>query len=385
MLRVIAILLSQVSLVVVFGLVDGSAATRAAELGPHLAKIRGVGKDGQGHPAAMAAYREVVRADAVQIPEILAGFAGAGPLAENWLRAAVDTIAERQLNGGQPLPQAELEAFVRDPAGPPAARSLAFEWLCRVAPSVREPLLQTMLDDPSAELRRSAVQLAIDNAGRIDKEKERERAIGEYRRALSAARDLDQVDLVAERLRDLGQSVDLPRHFGLVLNWRVMGPFDNTDRAGFQQVFPPEKQLNEGDTCQGSLGEVRWRPYVSSDRLGIVDLNAPLGERKQVTGYAWTRLRVPQPQEVEFRWTTRNASKIWLNGDLIAEQEVYHSGGSFDQYRVRATLRKGDNEVLVKVCQNEQTQPWTKEWGFQFRVCDEQGAAIPIEENKDNQ
>jgi len=30
----------------------------------------------------------------------------------------------------------------------------------------------------------------------------------------------------------------------------------------------------------------------------------------------------------------------------------------------------------VKVCQDGQTKDWTKEWQFQFRVCDATGTAI---------
>ena len=30
----------------------------------------------------------------------------------------------------------------------------------------------------------------------------------------------------------------------------------------------------------------------------------------------------------------------------------------------------------MKLCQDGQTQDWTKEWQFQFRVCDAAGTAI---------
>jgi len=47
-----------------------------------------------------------------------------------------------------------------------------------------------------------------------------------------------------------------------------------------------------------------------------------------------------------------------------------------DQYRVPIRLTKGANRFLVKLCQDGQTQDWTKEWQFQFRVCDAAGTAI---------
>jgi hypothetical protein len=39
-------------------------------------------------------------------------------------------------------------------------------------------------------------------------------------------------------------------------------------------------------------------------------------------------------------------------------------------------LKPGRNTILVKVCQNEQVEDWTKEWEFQIRVCDAAGTAI---------
>jgi hypothetical protein len=31
---------------------------------------------------------------------------------------------------------------------------------------------------------------------------------------------------------------------------------------------------------------------------------------------------------------------------------------------------------VVKVCQNEQTEPWAQNWAFQLRLCDATGKAI---------
>ena len=47
-----------------------------------------------------------------------------------------------------------------------------------------------------------------------------------------------------------------------------------------------------------------------------------------------------------------------------------------DQYRVNAQLKPGKNTLLVKMCQNEQKEDWTKEWEFQLRVTDALGTPI---------
>jgi len=184
------------------------------------------------------------------------------------------------------------------------------------------------------------------------------------------------VRLSADRLRKMGQKIDLPRHFGFIVRWKVIGPFDNTDEKGYDVAYPPEQKLDFQQAVPGKHADVKWTDYVAKDDYGKVDLNAGLVEEKQVIGYATTEFLSDQPREVEFRTTSFNAVKLWLNGKLIDKHKVYHSGSQLDQYVCRAALQPGKNTLLVKVCQNAQTQDWARVWGFQLRVCDESGTAV---------
>jgi hypothetical protein len=47
-----------------------------------------------------------------------------------------------------------------------------------------------------------------------------------------------------------------------------------------------------------------------------------------------------------------------------------------DQYVAHGKLKQGTNQILVKVCQNEQEESWAQRWQFQLRVCDELGTAV---------
>jgi hypothetical protein len=49
-----------------------------------------------------------------------------------------------------------------------------------------------------------------------------------------------------------------------------------------------------------------------------------------------------------------------------------------DQYTASGTLKKGRNEILLKVCQNNQTESWAQRWHYQIRVCDATGTPIPL-------
>jgi hypothetical protein len=240
------------------------------------------------------------------------------------------------------------------------------------------------MDDPSSELRRAAVQSAIDQAKSEAISGKKDKALALYRRAISSARDLDQVNTIDKQLKDLGETIDLPKHFGFVTRWKLIGPFDNTDRRGLDTVYPPEKELDAAAGYDGPFGQVQWKSHTSTDRYGLVDLNAVLGTRKQVTAYAWAELTSPREQDVEFRWSTYNANKLWLNGRLLAENAIYHAGERFDQYRAFGTLKTGNNMLLLKICQNEQTQTWARYWQFKLRVCDDHGTAVGLTEDLDN-
>jgi len=358
------------------------AAAAGSEIDSLLAKLRAVGPDGVGHREATRAWGELARADAAQLPQILAGLDGAGPLAANWIRTAVDAIAERELQHGRPLPAAELEKFVLDKGRDPRARRLAYEWLLRVDPSAKDRLIPGMLDDPSREMRRDAVARLIDQAARHAEAKRADEATAVYRQALAAARERDQIDLVARRLRGLGQKVDLVRQLGYVMRWKLIGPFEDVRGKGFDAVYPPEQELRFDAEYQGNKGPVRWKDFVCTDDYGTVDLNKGLVEVKEAVGYAATEFYAAAGREVELRFTSDNALKIWVNGALLASYKIYHAGTQPDQYINRVSLRSGRNVILVKVGQNELTQDWARAWDFHLRVVDLGGAPVLSAEEK---
>jgi hypothetical protein len=356
-----------------------AAAARPAagpDLEALLSVLKAVGPEGAGNRQAAGAWEELVRAEADQLPVILAGLDDAGPLAANWIRTAVDAVAERQLQHGGRLPAAALEQFVLERRHAPRARRLAYEWLVRVDPSAPGRLLGGMLDDPSMELRRDAVAREIEQAAALEKAQKPDRAAALYQRALSAARDRDQITLLADSLRKLGLAVDLPRHFGFLVRWKVIGPFDNTDEKGFDAAYLPERETDLKARYQGKHGTLRWTDYVTRDNYGWVDLNKALAEEKSVVGYALGEFVSRGRQEVEIRAASYNAVKIWLNGRLVHQRNVYHMGSQMDQYVCPVVLQPGPNRILVKVCQNAIMEEWANWWGFQLRVCDANGTAV---------
>jgi hypothetical protein len=351
----------------------------AADAGPLLARIKAVGSEGAGNAEAAQAWRELVALGPDALPAILTAF-NDDERACNWLRAAVDAVAEREVNAGRQLPADKLEAFLKDIKHAPAARRLAYEWLTRTDSTAPERLLPGMLNDPSVELRRDAVAVVLKEAGNKLAKKDRDGAKTAFKKALSGARDRDQVEAIAKALKDLGEPVDLAAHFGFICTWRLIGPFDSSGGKGYAAAFEPEKHVDLAAVLSGKGGkELRWTTYTTADPYGNVDLNKAIGKHMGVAGYAYAVVESSAERAVEVRVGTKNAVKIFVNGQRVYAKEEYHHGKFLDQHIARVTLKKGRNTLLLKVCQNEQlTDSWAQEWDFQARLCDAVGGAVPF-------
>ena len=105
-------------------------------------------------------------------------------------------------------------------------------------------------------------------------------------------------------------------------------------------------------------------------------MNLPLKHLKSATAYAYTEFYADKAGPVELRLGSENAFKVWLNGKFLFGQDEYHRNKEIDQYPMRTELKQGRNEILVKVCQNEQTEDWADGWDFQLRICDPSGAPL---------
>lgn len=345
-----------------------------------IASIRAVGREGQGNEGAASGWKALVdQGSPAVLPQILAGMNGANPLAENWLRAAASAIAERAVAKGEAIGADGLAAFLQDTKNSSAARLLAFELIQKSAPADAERLKPSLLDDTSSDLRRHPVADLLAAAEKQLADGAKADAAATFKKALTAARDEDQIKTATKKLRDLGEKVDLPSHFGFLMKWKLAAPFTNVERKGFDEVFPPEKGVNVAASYTGkNNAAITWQDFESKDDYGMVDFNKPFDMLKEVTGYAYTEFDATEERDAEIRLGCKNGWKVWLNGLFIFGRDEYHRGAKLDQYKLPVRLKKGKNTLLVKCCQNEQTEQWTVEWQFQLRICDATGTAIAL-------
>ena len=347
-----------------------------AEIDQLTAVINRIGTKGEGHSEARKAMAELSRIEATEVVEILQGFDSKNVLAVNWLRAAADSVLENAKRNGGAIPLAELREFLADTNNDANARRVAYEWIVQLDESLRAGILSKSLNDPSLEIRREAVTEAVGAAVKI-KEAEKDQALSQLKSVLSSARDIDQIDEITEHIESLGGTVNLPRHFGFLMEWNLLGPFDNSGMKGFDVAYAPEAEIVLDKIFEGKVGSIKWFEHTTQDQYGMMDLNSIMPEKyKGAIVYAHTNFESSEQRDVDIRMGCVNGNKIWVNGKLITSNHVYHANTSIDQYIAKARLNKGRNQILVKVAQNEQEESWAQRWQFQLRICDKYGTAI---------
>lgn len=351
-------------------------AQEPADLPALMRSVREVDRFGEGHREASEAVAALSRLPSSRIPQVLSMMGEVSPLSANWFRAAVEASADRDPQG---VPVEELKRFLDDRTQGDAARLLAFDLIVDRQPEFRETV-PNFRDDPCLPLRFMAIERGMKEAAELVKSGKNEEGSSAYEGLLQAARNPDQINAIADALEKLGSPVDLTAHYGFITRWHLIGPFDNREKIGFAAVYAPEKSIDLAASLDGKEGVVSWIDHASSLPLGVVDLNVAIGKHMGAVAYAVTTVEVDEPTTLDIRLGTPNGNQVFVNGQQVISNHVYHAGNAIDQHRATVTLNPGKNTILLKICQNEQTDSWAQDWNFQLRLCDASGKAIRLPE-----
>jgi hypothetical protein len=359
----------------VLTLIAAPALAGEKEIAAALGTIKAVGKEGEGNDAAAAAWKSLTKEGQPALLPTLTAFQGANATAGNWLRSAVDAIVEAEAKADRKLSADALRKFFLDVQQSPDARRIAFEFFEKLQPDAAKELIARLIDDPSLDLRRDAIARSIENVGN-DKQS--------LEPLFTAARDRDQIEDLAKRLGK--PKSDIVKHFNIITRWHVVGPFDGPNASGFATKYEPENGVDLKAAYDGKGGKkVSWKTAATKDidsnflkEIQLIDLTEEIGRIKDAVAYGYAVVEVDKDAAVDIRAATQNGVKIFVNGKSIFEREAYHQGTSLDQHSGQCKLKAGKNEILVKVCQNDQKEPWAQAWAFHARICDDTGGAVPF-------
>jgi cellulose synthase operon protein C len=156
----------------------------------------------------------------------------------------------------------------------------------------------------------------------------------------------------------LGKTIEAAqadKALGYLLQWRIIGPFDNVSKSGFDKPFAPETQKIALDqTVTGKDGlKLPWRTLARTDRDGSVDLGDVLGNRREEVFYALTAVRSEKAQTVTLRYEISGALQIWANGVPVMRDPIYRATQNYvaDPFAIKINLKAGWNTLCFKVAQ----------------------------------
>lgn len=366
-------------LLVVIGLASGVHADD--DVAEQLAVILRVGPNGAGSAAAKQARDQLAQRGLEILPQLLAAMDTSNVIAANWLRTVYDPLVEQGLADPQTKwPQEFLKDYVSDAQRRGRSRELALVILDKLEPKFRSEWLPTRLDDP--DFRFEAVAIALSAGDKAFAEQKTDQAKVEFQKAFTHARDSGQVSQAAAKLQALGEQANVAKHLGLLLDWKLIGPFDAPKKTGFATVFPPEEKLDFNATYPGQAEtDIRWMPYQTKDLLGQVNLIEALGVCREAVGYAYAEIDAAEAGPVQLRCSADDNCSVWLNGKKVFGRDQWLNGTRFDRFMTPVKLEKGRNTLLVKICQGPQHRDpeVSNNWTFQLRLCDENGLGVAFE------
>ncbi len=158
-----------------------------------------------------------------------------------------------------------------------------------------------------------------------------------------------------------------------LLDWQVVGPFDNERGRGMVRSTAAEKKPAEV-SYEGKVRDVFWRdmPEVAP-RGGVVYLGVLAQPAQQAAVLTRTWIHSDQDETLHLMVGATEELRVWLEGQPIFEALGEHAFG-FDAHAVPLALHEGWNELVFKVGSHE-GQPY-----FQARLVEaESGAPVKRE------
>ncbi|MCW3060748.1 MAG: hypothetical protein JWQ02_2569, partial [Capsulimonas sp.] len=190
--------------------------------------------------------------------------------------------------------------------------------------------------------------------------------------SLKTSARLTLVD-AADRRGDVTSAKSLLEALHSIRDWRVIGPFDNVSKSGFEKIFAPEQGIDLAASVAGREGQpLKWRKLQLVSRQGECAVGSALGDGDEDVFYATTAVRASSDGTASFAFSPTGASKIYCNGRLIFSDDVYRvSASGQDVFHVTAPVRKGWNTLLVKLADDEGIAS-----AFRLRILETPGVQI---------
>ncbi len=134
-------------------------------------------------------------------------------------------------------------------------------------------------------------------------------------------------------------------------SWSYVGPFDNTDGAGFEAAYPPEKErdFDLSKSFAGRNGKlVTWRE-AKQFTDGIVNNLNVFPQNEYTCIYLYREFVADAATDINVSLGSDDTISVWLNGKPQLSRDARRAAAA-DQERLTLHLRQGKNHLLLKIC-----------------------------------
>ncbi|HEX5655567.1 MAG TPA: hypothetical protein VFX59_00160, partial [Polyangiales bacterium] len=155
------------------------------------------------------------------------------------------------------------------------------------------------------------------------------------------------------RAGELQASVKAYRELGYLHDFRVIGPFDNEGKRGFDFELGPERDrkgaVQKDVEFDGRERKVKWRKLPDVVQSGQIDFDSLLRPSENVCALAETTLSLDKPATLTLWLGGGGATKLYFDGDEVIRDAAYRGNG-YDRTVARVQASAGEHRVLVKSC-----------------------------------
>lgn len=304
-----------------------------------------------------AALRALGAAGCVEGIPALVNAAGHGSDPEkDTARAAILTLAENLQRTGdtEGAGRAFVAAFEVAATEPERVAALHGIAACP-APEAYHAVMEV---SPEGDLREPVIQALVGVAETTARTGANQKALAAIEKAGTLGPDGETLARMANVLHAMGLHVDAASMLGIVSQWWLLGPFElGEGEEGWKSdlIGEPDVRLDEAVAAGGK--RFHWKPAVSTDIIGRLDLRKEIADRDLCVGYAYAEVVVDRETDAELRLGVDDSEKVWVNGELVFELFAPR-GLTPDADRIPIRLRAGSNPILLKI--------WQKNMGWEF-------------------
>ena len=162
----------------------------------------------------------------------------------------------------------------------------------------------------------------------------------------------------------------MARTAGFINDWHVVGPFSNKNKSAENIEYVTVNSIDLSKPITYGKSKLKWQNLKLDGIFPVIPL-ADLYGRIESAAYGYTEISLDKSIPAVLKIGSNDGVVCWVNGKKVHEKFVGRAL-TIDEDIVKVNLKKGKNQILLKVLNNGNA------WEGCLRVCNSKGVAIDI-------